>query len=319
MAIQFTHNEYTIFDEEDTMTASLICAPLSRDHINANLIASSDIFLNTPELLTQASSPKGERSHKWVKQKGPHKVILELPSLPEIIAIIKECQQYGTRNIFHLVKKWGPCMRTIVRIMARNDQDAEIEAEFTEAAMRAAWKIWTSPWSFLICKQEILDRHGSTLVFIQPKTLLSNIGLYSIPTVDLREIFDQEAAVLEKKDTLALFNAFSSHSYMRPAAGWAYEQMVTIAMDHTSPVKGLEDTFGKVKKLQPPHCQWHYVIIGEEKSTVEDLAAKASRQLQNGTDNLKNMRGSLSGQALCRSVGIKVALTKAQRLRAKAY
>ncbi|KAF6749584.1 hypothetical protein DFP72DRAFT_852446 [Ephemerocybe angulata] len=373
-AVQFTHNEYIIFDEEGPTTVDLTRAPLPMERrrlskcdaltdSNTNLIAPSDPFLNTPELLVQTSSPRGEGSHEWVIQMGPRKVILDLPSPLEIVAIIKESGRYDTRNVFHLVNKWGPCTRTILRIMAGNDQGAEPEVELRRDAVRAAEDIWASPSTFFRRGQEMLDGHCSTLVFIRPKTPLSNIALYSIPTVDLKELFDAQAATLEKKETFALFTAFSSHSHTRTAAGWAYEQIVhkhlssggealhissagsdksrlmkpstnllpgteailkrttpgtafywmpsipnfpgidsvlandnqiyvlqaTIATDHTSPVKGLEDIFGKLKKLQPPHCQWHYVIIGQDKSTVENLAAKASRQLQNGTDNLKNM------------------------------
>ncbi|KAF5326141.1 hypothetical protein D9611_000836 [Ephemerocybe angulata] len=233
-AVQFSPDEYIIFDEEGANTIPSIPLGSFRDRMrldkcwaltdsSINLTRPSDLFLGTPEVLIQTSSPKPREWRRWVDQTMACTLVSELPSMLEITAILKELG-YNPIDAFHFVNKWGPCTRTIIKIMAARDR-VGVETGLKTLAVQAAKEIWAGPSSFTTSKDLIPDK-GSTLLFIRPvpNVKASNLCLSFIPTGYLMDVFDECRTMLSKKNALALFRGFSSHS--QTGADWGYELAV---------------------------------------------------------------------------------------------
>ncbi|KAF6750801.1 hypothetical protein DFP72DRAFT_969135 [Ephemerocybe angulata] len=375
-AIQFATDSYTIFDDKG---ANCVHFGSSRDDVrederlgkswaltdsSINLITPSDCFLSASHFLVQTASPNRERSKDWVKETSATVIVLELPSSSEITAIMK-VHGHNPADVPPLIEKWGPCTRSIFKIMtAHNPKDAE--AELQKLAEQAAQAIWTHPSSFEVEGIRIPDSQGSTLLFVQPNAPLSSLCSQSIPTRFLRNIFDERSIVVKNEDALALFRTFSKHSYTRTTAGWGYEQLVhkrlcrpgealsisragstmgkhsmhpstnllpgtdaflkgailskdafywmpaignlsgidgvlrndddnvyavqaTLASTHIGPAKGLKSLFKKISGSQAQTLKWHFVIIGELKSTVDSLAATALQELKKERGAIKDV------------------------------
>ena len=135
---------------------------------------------------------------------------------------------YKPCSTLSLVRKWGPSTRNIIRSLeaARYARRDPIEAEVRQAAS----KLGSNLWDILEGeeKSSFPQSAASDLVFIRRNVKDRDFGKSDrcIPTPHLVNIFEEYQRALQNLDSLMLFNALSSHSFTRTAAGWLYEKQL---------------------------------------------------------------------------------------------
>jgi hypothetical protein len=93
-AVQFDNEEYLIFDQNGPTLYPLSAAPMrlracwGLADINDQVTKPCAAFGKYAQRVFQVTSPKPERWKEWSKQQGARVLILDLPTLPEIAAIV---------------------------------------------------------------------------------------------------------------------------------------------------------------------------------------------------------------------------------------
>ncbi|RPD55642.1 hypothetical protein L226DRAFT_466805 [Lentinus tigrinus ALCF2SS1-7] len=171
---------------------------------NAKLAQPCNAFITSDARVIQASPPKPDRWKAWCKHRSGKVVVSDLPRPLEIGAIVKELG-LQTNEVYPLVSKWGPCIRSILSVlkpkvarksseegrksseedresdarMARmSEEDARLraktarmsaEADLSRAAEDAAKAILAMPSAFLSPLQaRTPDDVWSALLFVSP-------------------------------------------------------------------------------------------------------------------------------------------------------
>ena len=133
------------------------------------------------------------------------------------------------RQAISLVNKWGPCTRTVIDIL----KNPHAEKNYKRYATNAAIDIYNEPSKARDLGQ-LPSGQGSTLLFIYPIRRKHNFdygdSLLSIPTMHLSEIFDVNCQSLSADGRMKLYEALSTHSLTRTAAGWQHEKNMHMQM-----------------------------------------------------------------------------------------
>ncbi|KAI0709889.1 hypothetical protein C8Q76DRAFT_83268 [Earliella scabrosa] len=267
-AIQFRHNYCFIFDEQGVTAHSTDDVPSDRlsrcwalSDSNAIVHQPCADFQAYAALVVQASSPGPDRWKEWLRQKDGVTVAMELPTVLEIGAIIKELGG-NTSSTYAYVAKWGPSIRTIVGIVLSGNPSAAEEVEL-DKANTAAVSICRAYSHYTIAE-------GSSLVFQRP-CHKEGRRLYSlhpfIPTNHLANILESHRKRLKNADSLNLFALLSCHAYTRQAAGWTHEQRM-----HSRLLAGTEDA-GRLQIFNSADGGSDYWLLPSAKLLPGTLAA----------------------------------------------
>ncbi|KAI0742047.1 hypothetical protein C8Q80DRAFT_173093 [Daedaleopsis nitida] len=236
-AAQFNAEHYIIFDDEGARVHNL---NEEDPHLkNCWALADSNVAVTHPcanfrtdaWFVIQATSPKLERWKEWLKQKEGQKVIMDLPTTMEIVAIANECG-YTPSLAYSYVGKWGPSIRTVLNLCKLGDDE---EASLDETVIQAARDVCANPTLISIVRGMVVAEKPSatyfTLLFIRPR--LKDDGKRNrmvahvfTPTDYLTDILEQSVRRLTNSKRLELFEVYRSHSYTRTAAGWALEMQM---------------------------------------------------------------------------------------------
>ena len=212
---------------------------------NDNVKTPCHRFLFNASRIIQASSPKSERWKEWLKQRSGDYIILDLPSVPEMAAIMlvglmlifrvplltkrlyrKESGRKANSTL-SLVRKWGPATRDIINSINHiaEGRDDPIEANTTGAA----YELYQNLSTVTVASERAfrLTTLASKIIFLRRRPL-SDVQDFTacshfIPTANLFRIFENARRSTVDEDSLRLFQALSSHSLTRTAAGWTYE------------------------------------------------------------------------------------------------
>jgi hypothetical protein len=123
-----------------------------------------------------------------------------------------------------LIRRWGPSLRTVSRIIECPREDAE----FVTAARAAAMRFLVPE---LMQVPTIPHDIGDTLLFLRPQRLFRDDGTIEhsrgvsyIPTQHLGEILDVARSDVSKERSLEVFCTLSSHALTRTRADWMHEK-----------------------------------------------------------------------------------------------
>ncbi|THH27434.1 hypothetical protein EUX98_g6766 [Antrodiella citrinella] len=196
------------------------------------------LFRGSKAFIIQVSSPRLERWKEWMRQRGSTVVMSKLPRVVEITAILKEMKlQYNQAR--HYASKWGPCTRTIIRILSAESDKARgrVEEELSDAALVAARAVCTNPAAYTsVASRGQAHIVGSPILFAHPYRPSDDQkhsyarAVSTVPTRFLDEIFDVATMELSNLQALELFKSLSSHSFTRQAGGRAFELRVHEAL-----------------------------------------------------------------------------------------
>ncbi|KAI0722696.1 hypothetical protein C8Q76DRAFT_370586 [Earliella scabrosa] len=228
-AIQLDTRYYFIFDEQGVTAhyANGICTLVDRGRLERCWALSDSVASVEPPcgdfgafaaFVVHASSPRWRR---WLAQMGGVSLGMELPTVLEIGAVVKE-SGYDTWPTYDYVATWGPSIRTILDIVGHSKKGAEGRAR--DEAKRAAAKICGNPRNIMID-----DMLTHQLVFQRPQYDEKGERCPSlrpfIPTDYLASILEERlAGSSTNAKFLELFDLLSSHAYTRTGAGWMLER-----------------------------------------------------------------------------------------------
>ncbi|KAK7019864.1 hypothetical protein R3P38DRAFT_2970598 [Favolaschia claudopus] len=170
-------------------------------------------------VITSAPQP-----HRWqglLKQMGGAVSFLRLPSVMEVGAVIKELR-LDTEQTLSLVSKWGPSVRTVLRILRDPTRASHYESDVRDAAQALARADYSQV--FLHSQYGLLPTlAGSDLVFVDadPDPQFNHECSILVPTAFLRNLVVQASTNLsaEKAFDLLCTLGLSSHSLLRSSAG----------------------------------------------------------------------------------------------------
>ncbi len=130
-----------------------------------------------------------------------------------------------------IMRKWGPCTRTILAILAIPAQ----EKDFRRYAAEASIDIYNDPSKVILRDLgQLPSGHGSTVLFICPIRSKGDPDYgdskFIIPTMNLSEIFDIKSQGLSTEGRIRLYETFSMHPMTRGPGGWLHEKNMHLAM-----------------------------------------------------------------------------------------
>ncbi|THH19320.1 hypothetical protein EUX98_g8802 [Antrodiella citrinella] len=222
-----------------------ICTPKSKNKLvgywaltdsNVDINIPCPLFRGSKAFIVQTTSPREDRWKDWIKYRGGTVVVSELPREIEIAAIIKQIKlEY--QQATHYIRKWGPCTRTIIKILtAPTAVRSSVEVTLAHAAKSAAETVCNNPAVYMsIALPGLAHSQGSAILFARPyrppHKVYSDAGAkFAVPTAFLDDIFHTAATSRTNSIALDLFFALSSHSLTRTSAGWVLEQSVHRAL-----------------------------------------------------------------------------------------
>ncbi|KAI1787291.1 hypothetical protein LXA43DRAFT_1030045 [Ganoderma leucocontextum] len=169
---------------------------------NSDSVSPSPAVQWSQPRIIQAAPPETNKWGRWAKESSAEVVISALPTPLEIGAVVK-ASGLDYAQVGRLVKKWGPCTRTIIELIGGDGTLASREqALFTKAELAAVNARQHTDTKF--SAMDPLQRAhsvGTTLAFIHPRrprdpvtsTILHSASCFSyIPSTYLLGIFNQE-------------------------------------------------------------------------------------------------------------------------------
>ncbi|KAJ7499479.1 hypothetical protein FB451DRAFT_1015006 [Mycena latifolia] len=235
-AIQLHKSLYFIFDEHGATVhnaADLFNARLQKCWAlcDSNALTSQpcEAIQSCADRIVLTTSPKPEKWKELRKQLTGLTLIIDLPTVMEIAAVVKELKLDTSATLGH-VGKWGPSLRTIIAAIREPFHVAQHENDVQGAASALA----SSPSSASVTHSEVGNlptSGGSNLLFLsrclRPAPNVASdppTAVLTVPTKHLAEIFDQHAAKLTAERSFDVFCMLSSHSLTRTIADWMHEK-----------------------------------------------------------------------------------------------
>jgi hypothetical protein len=137
----------------------------------------------------------------------------------------REMNGWKASDAIPIMKKWGPCTRTVLSILTKPAR----EKSFERFAAQASVDIYDDP-SHVVSRElgKLPTGKGSTLLFIRP--IRSNHdpdytdSKFIIPTIHLSKIFDDKSQGISAEVRMRLYETFSLHPTTRTPAGWMHEK-----------------------------------------------------------------------------------------------
>ena len=127
-----------------------------------------------------------------------------------------------------IMRKWGPCTRTVLEILTRPAQ----EKNYRRYAAQASIDVYKDPVKVL--SLDLGQLPSSTVLFICPIRLKDDPDYgdskFIIPTMHLSEIFDNKSQHLSTEARMGLYELFSMHPTTRGPAGWMHEKNMHLKM-----------------------------------------------------------------------------------------
>jgi len=124
-----------------------------------------------------------------------------------------EMNGWKARDAISIMKKWGPCTRTVLSILKKPAR----EQLFMRSAAQASMDIYDNP-SQVVSRElgKVPTGQGSALLFVCP--IRSKDGpdytdsKFIIPTTYLSEIFDKKSQGISAEARMRVYEIFSLHS-----------------------------------------------------------------------------------------------------------
>lgn len=144
-------------------------------------------------------------------------------------------------STFALMSKWGPSVRTIIRLATAatvghfklEALEEDLEAEANAAAHHICSA--SSLVDLFVAGESVPGSEGSSICFVRPHRKFTKNGtdivsstkaIPFIPTRFLDEIFARHCSIFSSTKSIELFEVFSSHSLTRSTAGWDFEVLM---------------------------------------------------------------------------------------------
>ncbi|KAF9048308.1 hypothetical protein BDZ89DRAFT_941352, partial [Hymenopellis radicata] len=233
-AVQFGDYEYIIFDRHGASVHNI-------HHVwNKRLkkcwaLCDSNLYNIQPcwalqvnaERVILAASPKPERWKEWSEQTASTRIVVDLPTVMEIAAVLKELKLDTSKTLGH-VGQWGPSIRSVLAVM-KDPRPGPREIKRRQYAAQAAAKALIRHLSSFSFQSEISD-----IVFHRPHREPAQTNFYEspehcisfIPTKYLSQTLDEYLNVLTTQDILALVYMLSSDWLMGTSASWMHQKMI---------------------------------------------------------------------------------------------
>ncbi|KAK7042395.1 hypothetical protein R3P38DRAFT_2890280 [Favolaschia claudopus] len=239
-AVQVNAEQFIIFDECGVSVYdakiqmhqdNTLCRRLSRCWAlcdsNQNLASPCLTIQLEASFVIITSAPQPHRWQGLLKQMGGTVSFLRLPNVMDSIgAVIKELQ-LDTEQTLSLVSKWGPSVRTVLRILQDPTRASRYESDVKDAAQALARADYSQV--FFQSQYGLLPTlAGSDLVFVDtdPDSQFNHECSILIPTAFLRNLVVQASMNLSAEKAFDLFCTLglSSHSLPLSSAGWSHEK-----------------------------------------------------------------------------------------------
>jgi hypothetical protein len=242
-AVQLRNNVYFIFDEQGATVHSIDdedlrlrkCWALADSNIHVKYPCLA--FMMNAKFIIQTTPPEPERWKGWAKEYHGTWFVMDLPSVPEIAAILyvglvllcwipllmmRLCRKENcnkTSSFLPFVRKYGPSIRDAINFTLGN---ITIESMNDEVLSSMA-TICQAPLS--IFRSALPRSEASNALFIRrPQGRIAFMEVESFfPTPYLIETFEKYRCQLANTDALNLFYMLRVHALTRTAAGWAHE------------------------------------------------------------------------------------------------
>jgi len=142
-----------------------------------------------------------------------------------------EMNGWNASDAIRIMKKWGPCTRTVLSLLTKPAR----EKIFERFAAQASEDIYGDP-SRVVSRElgKLPTGKGSTVLFICP--IRSNHdpdytdSKFIIPTIHLSKIFDGKFQGISAEVRMRLYETFSLHPTTRTAAGWMHKKNMHLEM-----------------------------------------------------------------------------------------
>ncbi|KIL58550.1 hypothetical protein M378DRAFT_313137 [Amanita muscaria Koide BX008] len=190
------------------------CMPFQRNDLRTFLITSAGL----------------NEYNKWRMQAAADTVITALPRAVEVAAIAKMAQ-CEPRDAVSIMRKWGPCTRTVLTILRRPHEENNLR----RYAIDAVIDIYNDPSRVSLRDiGQLPSGEGSTLLFVHPIRCKDKPAYgdsrFIIPTTHLSEIFDAKCQGLSTQSRMKLQELFSMYAMTRSPAGWLHEKSMHLQM-----------------------------------------------------------------------------------------
>ncbi|KAJ6519307.1 hypothetical protein C8R45DRAFT_806234 [Mycena sanguinolenta] len=202
--------------------------------INSAVKQPCDRLLAAAQRIVVTTSPKPERWKEIHRQLSGNIIIMDLPTILEIGAAVKEVQPHSLSSTLGILTRWGLSLRTIFSLIQQTDNVSNKEVEAEAAATALANDDFTNS----VTKSSIgmLPTHKSgSLLFLSLNA--ERRPILTIPTKYLADIFDTSARKLQAKRAFELFCLLSTHSLTRTATGWMHEKAMHERMMEGRPIE----------------------------------------------------------------------------------
>lgn len=167
---------------------------------------------------------------------------------PLIFSKFSQKSNFHPNDALTIIKKWGPCTRTIMEILQKGLDDSE----YIEHVEKSATNLANDPTVFI--SEFNLTSIASHILYLVPVRRINGKPNFSrarldIPTATLAELFSRARKTMSNNRSLQLFTTLSSHSLTRAGAGWNFEmRMHTRMFGSGSPLSLIPD--GKIYPSQ---------------------------------------------------------------------